>query len=203
MIIRLSEFRGNHAARLDAAFTRLDLLVSIAAVGLLLALSLPLLGSSARSQRVVCVNNLRQCGIAFRSYAMSNQEKFPWQVNTNANIVTNFLMAQKELGTPQITVCPSDTKAVASSFTNGFGNANLSYFLNRRAQMTEAANLLSGDRNIPAGAYSLRWDESRNHGDEGNLTTVDGSVRQLSSHDLMDVSDRARVTGYAMDFIVP
>ena len=39
-----------------------------------------------------------------------------------------------ELNTPKILVCPADRKrTVAASFATGFGNANISYFLNAAA----------------------------------------------------------------------
>lgn len=59
-------------------FTLVELLVSVAIVGLLLALLLPLL-SHARtsSQTVSCLSNLRQVMFAFQLYASDNHQQLP------------------------------------------------------------------------------------------------------------------------------
>lgn len=56
-----------------SAFTLLELLVVIAIVALLAALLLPALSrGKAKSQRIECVNRLKQWGLAFRLYAEEN-----------------------------------------------------------------------------------------------------------------------------------
>ena len=60
------------------AFTLIELLVAIAIIGILAALLLPVLGrTKVKVQNSVCVNNLRQLGIAARSYTGDNNDRLP------------------------------------------------------------------------------------------------------------------------------
>ena len=54
-----------------------------------------------KAQRIRCVNNLKQIGIATRIYATDNQDRFPWQV------------PQTEGGTAEIAQPQSDTDVSA------------------------------------------------------------------------------------------
>jgi len=61
------------------AFTRVELLIVLATVGLLGSLALSVLGSSAtRSDLAVCANNLRQVGRAFHMWASDHGGENPW-----------------------------------------------------------------------------------------------------------------------------
>src|SRR5437660_5691311 len=77
-----------------------------------------------RAQRINCVNNLQQIGIAFRTWALDNADKYPCNVSTNAGGVmqvcatgpdgfenhpaATFQVMSNELSTPLILVCPHD-----------------------------------------------------------------------------------------------
>ncbi len=70
----------NHlpTGRASRAFTLIELLVVIAIIGILAAMLLAVLGrTKAKAQNAVCVNNLRQLGIAARSYTGDNNERLP------------------------------------------------------------------------------------------------------------------------------
>src|SRR5207247_10407156 len=67
------------------AFTLLELLCVIAIIAILASLLLPALGQArAKAQRIQCVSQLRQAGLAFLGFAHDHEGKFPMQVPAGA-----------------------------------------------------------------------------------------------------------------------
>ena len=65
----------------EKAFTRLELVVVLAVLSLLAAVTWPALAVSAgRSERVTCINNLRQIGRAFQMWGNDHGGQRPWRV---------------------------------------------------------------------------------------------------------------------------
>jgi hypothetical protein len=83
--------------------------------------------ASAKSQSILCINNLKQIGLAARIWANDNSDVYP----------PNFLSMSDELSTPKILVCPADKARKPASNWQEFGPANVSYeFLNPNGSET-------------------------------------------------------------------
>jgi type II secretory pathway pseudopilin PulG len=186
----------------DRAFTLIALLVVLAVVAILAAMLLPALAKAKqRAQRIQCVNNLKQCGLAVRIWSGDNNDKFPMAVSNKlggtlewvpeGNAFRHFQVMSNMLSTPKILVCPADTRQVAQDFVH-LNNQNLSYFVGLDATENNPQMLFSGDRNVTNGLAPVRtilklvpsrpagWTAAMHH-EAGNVGLSDGSVQQYTT----------------------
>ncbi len=108
------------------------------------AMLLPALSrAKSRAQRINCVNNMKQIGLAFRVWAIDHDDSFPFNVSTNKggtlelsklesdgfdrNAALHFRVMANELSTPKILVCPADGKKKAALDFESLQPGNVSY----------------------------------------------------------------------------
>ena len=151
-----------------AAFTLIELLVVIAIIAILAAMLLPALAAAKRkAQRINCVNNLKEMGLAFRVWEGDNSDHYPMAVSTstggamevtgsantatplgatvNGSFIWTFLVMSNELSTPKLLLCTSDSGH--SSAATNFSQLYSAYNGNSATAVSFAAN------HAPAGQF--------------------------------------------------
>lgn len=187
----------------NQALTIFEAIIVVAVLALLVAMLLPTLSGHGHRQRINCVNNLKQVGLAYRIWSGDNNDRYPMEVsvtnggtlelNNGRNAWINYLVMSNELSTPKILLCPDDIEhsPAATNFSWQL-SGHVSYFVGLDARETIPQTWLSGDDNFAVGNESVEagllklttnmpitWTASRHHF-AGNLCLADGSVQSVS-----------------------
>lgn len=216
--------RAIRAVSRSGAFTLIELLCVMALIGILASLLLPAVSKGrARAQRIGCINNLRQVGLAFQNFAHDHNSQFPMAVpasaggsqeftTTSIQLVGEFFFSfrhfqtlSNDLVSPKLLTCPADTRLPAAGFAF-FNNQNLSYFVGLRSEYSRPYSILAGDRNLtndyermstlvrPQLNRGWRW-TSELHQFKGNLLFADAHVEEKTSQALSASLDQTPSAG--------
>ncbi|HXR05960.1 MAG TPA: type II secretion system protein [Candidatus Acidoferrum sp.] len=207
-----------------SAFTIIEMLVIIAVLMVLAAVLLPSFSrATAKSPRISCLNNLKEIGTGYRLWAEDHGDLVPAQqsvsnggwgdfltnANQGSNCWMNYAIMGNEMGqSPRLVVCPADERQAALTYTNGFDNTHVSYFVGVTANGVYPQSIQGGDRNLGGGnkpdpdygfspksgkgndvtfplsgpvSWSLKMHSEGNTSGSGNILLGDGSGQQTSS----------------------
>src|SRR4051812_11547549 len=102
-----------------------------------------LMKSKATAERINCLNNMKQIGLAFRTWALDNADEFPFNVSTNKggtkelcdrgpggvdkNGFRHLQVMSNELNTAKVLVCPQDPSKQAAIDFGHMTSSNVTY----------------------------------------------------------------------------
>jgi prepilin-type N-terminal cleavage/methylation domain-containing protein/prepilin-type processing-associated H-X9-DG protein len=170
----------------EGAFSLVELLVVIAIIGILAALSLPVLNRAEESGRsTVCVGNLHQIGLALQMYVDANNNILPTMrdapMETNAPATNGLpdvdVVLMNELVNTNVLRCPSDFQGI-------FQLTGSSYSWNSLLNGENANHLVVLGMSFNPHAIPVFFDKEGFHAIRGankavNYLYADGHIKDL------------------------
>ena len=193
-----------NAKNRETGLTLVEVVVALVSVSLLLLFILPATTRCTdKAPRVKCSAGLKQVALGLILWANENQWRLPMEVSISGggtrehalagNLLPNYMVAANEIQDPRVLLCPSDKKRKPTTTFAKITSANISYFLNVEAAITNQNNILAGDRDIafkgsPAKPGLLQISDANDadwasilHHKGGNLALTDGSVHLVTT----------------------
>jgi type II secretory pathway pseudopilin PulG len=190
--------------RRSRAFTIIEFLIVVSTIAFvaLVFVSLQVLRPRAMRIQPSCQNNLKQIGLAFRTWEGDYADRYPMTVPISqggsmervagSNLFRHFSVMSNEINNPRLLNCPTDDRKPAVDFDH-LSNSNLSYFVCLDADETLPSMWLTGDRNLVANGVlfapglvtittntNVGWSKKM-HNRVGMVGLADGSVQQTTS----------------------
>lgn len=168
------------------AFSLIELLVVIAVIGVLAALSLPVINRAQEEGRAAaCISNLHQIGVALQIYVDANHDILPVMrdapMDTNALATNTFptvnVVLGSELGNTNVLRCPSDFQGI-------FQLTGSSYSWNSLLNGENADHLVVLGMNFKPQSIPVFFDKQGFHAARGankavNYLYADGHIKNL------------------------
>ena len=207
----------------NLAFTLIELLVVIAIIAILAALLLPALAKAKqKAQATVCLNNLKQWGLATMLYTIDNNDFLPRDGTPNpSDTATNsgwYIQLPQQLGLPRyhdqewrtnadasltksIWICPSNPRRsngnnlfhyCLNQNVNGTGTANQPV---RHSSIGKPANIvwLFDTKNLPAvGSYTFVHTNLHTKG--AQFTFLDGHACRFRNSEYWDFVNNTAIS---------
>jgi len=159
-------------------FTLVELMITIVVLVVLAMLMLPgSTGNKAKPERIICTNNLKQIGLAYRQWANDHNDNFPTEVSlTNGgameavlagDVAMVFRVLSNQLDAPKILFCPADKHRIQAATFESIpnkrsrrdipfqGNSNITYFVGLGGNEAAFQMFLAGDDNWLVGGQAL------------------------------------------------
>lgn len=155
--------RVGFAAGARRGFTLIEMLVVMAIISILASMLLPALSKAkATAQRIACISNLKQIGLAFRLWGDDNGDRYPFQLDPSEGgsrglkeAWQHFIVLSEDLVTPKLLHCPNDRERDwAQSFSTRpdglqtMKNGAISYAVGTDAESGHPMMHLAADRNL-------------------------------------------------------